>query len=101
VVAPLVLAGAVGAGLLTGSTEAFRTVLGAGAAIWGLSVLGEASRRRPGEPEDVFGGRRHILAEIEAGLEEAARRLLESGDRGVRRGRAFRPRVESGYEPGE
>lgn len=101
VLAPLLLAGAVAAGLLTGDAGTFRTALGAGAAAWGLAVLAGAGQRRPGEPEDVLADRARILAEVDAGLEEAARRLMARAEGSARRGRAFRPAAESGYDPGE
>jgi hypothetical protein len=101
VLAPLLLAGAVGAGLAAGSGDVFRASLVAGAAIWGFLVYSSATSRRPGDPEDVVGERERILLEVEQGLDAAAQRLIQRADHTVRRGRPFRPNVESGYEPGE
>lgn len=101
ILAPLLLAGSVAAGLITGNAETFRTALAAAATVWGLSVAGGAARPRPGEPEDVFIDRRRILSEVGFGLEEAARRLIERAERRGARGRMFRPAEEAGYEPGE
>lgn len=101
ILAPLLLAGSVAAGLITGSAETFRTALAAAATIWGLSVAGGAARPRPGEQEDVFMDRGRILAEVSFGVEEAARRLLDRAQQRGRRGRPVYPVEESGYDPGE
>ena len=101
ILAPLLLGAAVVAGLVTGDPETFQGAVALGGAVWALTVLGAASTRRPGEPEDVFADRQRILAEIDAGLDEAARRLMARAERTARRGRAFRPTAEAGYDPGE
>lgn len=101
VLAPVLLAASVGAGLAAGSGDVFRASLVAGAAIWGFLVYNAASGRRPGDPEDVVGERERILLEVEAGLDEAAQRLVARANQTVRRGRPFRPNIESGYDPGE
>lgn len=101
ILAPLLLAGSVVAGLATGSGETFRTALAAATTIWGLAVAGGALKPRPGEAEDVYIDRGRILSEVEFGLEEAGRRLLERAERQGARGRVFRPNQELGYEPGE
>jgi hypothetical protein len=101
VLAPLLLAASVGAGLYTGSADVFRAALVAGAAIWGVLVYHSATQRRPGDPEDVLAERERILLEIETGLDEAAKRLLARANQTVRRGRPFRPDIESGYNAGE
>jgi hypothetical protein len=101
VLAPLALGTAVAAGLVSGSAEVFQVTLALGAAAWAATVLRMAGRRRPGEAEDVLGERERILAEIDARLDEAARRLIARADATVRRGRPFRATVESGYEPAE
>lgn len=98
VLAPLLLIGAVAAGVITGSGDAFQAALALGAAGWLLSVLNSARARRPGEPEDVFAAREQILLEINTGLDEAARRLIQQADAVARRGRRFRPSAESGYD---
>ena len=101
ILAPVLLGAAVAAGLVTGNVETFQGALALGAAAWALSVLSAASAPRPGEPEDVIADRERILAEVDGGLGEAARRLMARAERTARRGRLFRLEHEAGYDQGE
>src|SRR5262249_57106156 len=96
VLAPVALGVAVMAGLVTGNPEVFQAALAVGGLAWLLSVLGMASKPRPGEPEDVSGGRGRILREVDEGLQQAEARLMGRAEDVARHGRTFRRSHELG-----
>jgi len=101
ILAPVVLGASVVAGLATSDPQVFQGALALGGLAWAISVLSTASSPRPGEPEDVFAARGRILNDVRAGLDGAAQRLIDRADQVARRGRSFRPSLESGYDPAE